>query len=67
MTDARKSEEAVKKIQEIQKTKANYQSNIARIEHEKGDRIRYFDQQIRNEQDRIKQCDRQIEDLKRQI
>jgi len=67
MNDPKKSAEAVKKIQEIQKTIASHQATIARIEHEKGDRIRYYDQQIRSEQDRIKPYERQIEDLKRQI
>ncbi len=67
MIDARKSAEAVKKIQEIQHTIANRQSNISRIEREKNDRIRYFDQQIKQEQDELKRLGRQIEDLKRQI
>jgi phage host-nuclease inhibitor protein Gam len=78
MNDPKKSAEAVKKIQEIQKTIASHQTTIARIEHEKGDRIkqienekggiiRNFDQQIKNEQDRIKQYALQIEVLKHQI
>ena len=67
LIDAKKSADAVRKIQEIQRTIASHQSNIARIERDKGDRIKYFDQQIKHEQDEIKRIGKQIEDLKRQI
>ncbi len=67
MADPRKSAEAVRRIQEMQRSIATHQTNVDRIEREKADRVRYWDQQIRNEQDRIKQYTRQIDDLKRQI
>jgi hypothetical protein len=67
MVDPKKSAEAVKKIQEIQHTIANHQSNIAKIERDKNDRNKYFDQQIRHEQDEIKRHTKAIDDLKRQI
>jgi chromosome segregation ATPase len=62
MNDPKKSAEALRKIQEIKQTIASHQATIARIEHEKSDRIRYHDQQIRTEQDRIKQMEHEKED-----
>jgi uncharacterized coiled-coil protein SlyX len=67
MVDPKKSAEAAKKIQEINRTITNHQSNISRIEREKSDRIRYFDQQIKHEQDEIKRHTRTIDELKRLI
>ena len=67
MVDPKKSAEAAKKIQEINRTITNHQSNISRIEREKSDRIRYFDQQIKQEQDEIKRHTRTIDELKRLI
>jgi hypothetical protein len=67
MPDARKSAEAVKKIQDLQRTILNHQSNISRFERDKGERVRYFDQQIKREQDEIKRHNQQIAELKRQI
>lgn len=67
MFDAKKSAEALRRIQDIQRMIASRESNISRIEREKNERIRYFDQQIKNEQDQIKQYTRQIDELKRQI
>ena len=67
MVDAKKSAEALRRIQHIQRAIASHESNISRIEREKSERVRYYDQQINNEKDRIKQYARQIEDLKRQI
>lgn len=67
MVDAKKSAEALRRIQDIQRTIASHESNISRIEREKSERVRYYDQQINSEKDRIKQYARQIEDLKRQI
>ena len=67
MADVKKSAEALRKIQDIQRTIASHESNILRFEREKSERVRYYDQQIRSEQDRIKQYARQIDDLKRQI
>jgi hypothetical protein len=67
MVDPRKSAEAARKIQDTQHTILNHQANISKIERDKSDRNRYFDQQIKHEQDKIKQLSKQIEDLKRQI
>jgi hypothetical protein len=67
MADTKKSDEALRKIQEINRKVDGNQSNIVRIEREKSDRVRDFDQRIRREQDQIKQYSKQIDDLKRQI
>lgn len=67
MADAKKSAEAVRKIQEIQRTIENHQSKIARLERDKSERVKDFDQQIRREQDEIKRHTRLIDELKRQI
>lgn len=67
MADPKKSAEAARKIQEINRTIATHQSNITRIEREKSDKVRYFDQQIKREQDEIKRHSRTIDELKRQI
>jgi hypothetical protein len=67
MADTRKSDEALRRIQDIKRRVDGHQANITRIEREKADRIRDFDQRIRNEQEQIKQYTRQIDDLKRQI
>ncbi len=67
MPDARNSAEAAKKIQDLQRTILNHQGNIARLQREKGERVRYFDQQIKREQDEIKRHHQQIAELKRQI
>ena len=67
MVDPKKSAEAARKIQEINRTITTHQSNISRIEREKSDKVRYFDQQIKREQDEIKRHSRTIDELKRQI
>ncbi|MGD0481949.1 MAG: hypothetical protein ABSA42_17390 [Terracidiphilus sp.] len=67
MVDARKSAEAARKIQEISRTISNHQSNISRLEREKSERVKYYDQQIMREQDEIKRHTRLIDELKRQI
>jgi hypothetical protein len=67
MIDPKKSAEAAKKIQDINRTITTHQSNITRIEREKSDKVRYFDQQIKREQDEIKRHSRTIDELKRQI
>lgn len=67
MADPKKSAEAARKIQEINRTITTHQSNISRIEREKSDKVRYFDQQIKREQDEIKRHSRTIDELKRQI
>ena len=67
MVDARKSAEAARKIQEISRTITNHQSNISRLEREKSEKVRYYDQQITREQDEIKRHTRLIDELKRQI
>ena len=43
------------------------QSRVTQLEREKNYKVRYFDQQIKSEQDQIKQFTRQIDDLKRHI
>jgi hypothetical protein len=65
--DVKKSDEALRKIQEIKRKVYSHRSNISRIEREKSDRLSDFDQRIRREQDQIKQYSKQIDDLKRQI
>jgi hypothetical protein len=67
MVDARKSAEAARKIQEISRTIQNHQSKISSIEREKVEKEKYYDQQIRYEQDEIKRHTRLIDELKRQI
>ncbi len=67
MVDARKSADAARKIQEINRTITNHQSNIMRFERERSDKVRYYDQQIKRELDEIKRHTRLIDELKRQI
>jgi hypothetical protein len=45
MIDPRKAAEATRQIQEQQRRISTNQANIARIEREKSERMRYFDQQ----------------------
>jgi len=66
-TDPKKSAEALRKIQEIQRKIANHDANIKRTEQEKIQRVRTYDQQIQREQDEIKRYSREIDTLKRQI
>jgi hypothetical protein len=67
MVDPKKSAEAARKIQEINRTIQTHQSNILRIEREKSEKVKYCDQQIKREQDEIKRHSREIDELKRQI
>jgi flagellar biosynthesis chaperone FliJ len=67
MADTKKSDEALRKIQEIRQNMKSHESRVAQLEREKSDRVRSIDQQIKNEQDLINQFNRQINDLKRQI
>jgi flagellar biosynthesis chaperone FliJ len=67
MIDTKKSEEAAKKIAEIKHKIANHESNIVRIEHEKSDKIRSLDQQIKRERDEITQLTKQVDELKRKL
>lgn len=67
MIDPKKSAEAARKIQEINRTIETHQANISRIEREKSDRVRYFDQQIKHELDEIRRHSRTIDELKRLI
>ena len=67
MPDTKKSDEALKKIQDIKQRMKSHESRIVQLEREKSDRVRNFDQQIKSEQDQIRQFNRQIDDLKRQI
>ena len=45
----------------------SHESRVAQLEREKSDRVKSYDQQIKNEQDLINQFNRQINDLKRYI
>lgn len=67
MVDPKKSAEAARKIQEINRTIQNHQTRISSIERDKVEKIRYCDQQIKHEQDEIKRHTRLIDELKRQI
>jgi hypothetical protein len=67
MVDPKKSAEAARRIQEINRTIQNHQSRISSIERERAEKVKYYDQQIRHEQDEIKRHTRQIDELKRQI
>lgn len=67
MIDPKKSAEAARRIQETNRTIQNHQTRISSIEREKADKVRYYDQQIRHEQDEIKRHTRLIDELKRQI
>ena len=67
MNDPKRSAEATKRILELQKVISTHQSNIANLNRQKSEKIRYFDQQIKNEEDRVKQHNNQIVILKRQI
>jgi hypothetical protein len=67
MTDPKKSAEAARRIQETNRTIQNHQSKISSLEREKGEKVKYYDQQIRREQDEIKRHLRTIDELKRQI
>ena len=67
MNDPKRSAEATKRILELQTVISTHQSNIANLNRQKSEKIRYFDQQIKNEEDRVKQHNNQIVILKRQI
>ncbi len=67
MVDPKKSAEAARKIQDINRTIQNHRTRISGIEREKADKVKYYDQQIRHEQDEIKRHTRLIDELKRQI
>jgi flagellar biosynthesis chaperone FliJ len=67
MADTKKSDEALRKIQEIRQNMKSHESRVTQLEREKSERLRSYDQQIKNEQDQINQFNRQINDLKRQI
>ena len=67
MVDTKKSAEAAKRIQEINKTIQSHQSRISSIEQEKAYKVKYYDQQIKHEQDEIKRHTKLIDELKRQI
>jgi len=45
----------------------NHQSKISSIEREKVEKEKYYDQQIRHEQDEIRRHTKLIDELKRQI
>ena len=67
MTDPKKTAEIARKIQDISRAVANHESTISRLEHEKNDKARFYDQQIGRERDEISRLNRQIADLKRQL
>jgi predicted nucleic acid-binding Zn-ribbon protein len=67
MIDTKKSEEAARKIADLKRVILGYESNIARFEQEKNNKIRSLDQQIKSERDKITQLNRQVDDLKRQL
>jgi chromosome segregation ATPase len=67
MADAKRSDEALKKIQDIKLRIKGHESKISQIEAEKRDRVKSLDQRIKQEQDQIRQYSSQIEILKRQI
>lgn len=67
MADTRKSDEALRKIQEIKQRMKSHETRVSQLEHERSDKIKYFDQQIKSEQDQLRQFTKQIDDLKRQI
>ena len=67
MVDPKKSAEAAKRNQEINKTIQSHQSRVSAIEQEKAYKVKYYDQQIRHEEDEIKRHIKLIEELKRQI
>jgi hypothetical protein len=67
MVDPKKSAEAAKRIQEINRTIQTHQTRISSIEYEKANKVRYYDQQIKHEQDEIRRHSKLIDDLKRQI
>jgi hypothetical protein len=58
--DPRRAAEAARRIQDLSRSIQTHQSNIARIERDKG-------QQIQREQSEIDRLTRQIADLKRQL
>lgn len=67
MTDPKKAAEIARKIQDISRSMKSHESNIERIEREKNDKVKYYDQQIKREQDELKKLSKQIDDLKRQL
>jgi hypothetical protein len=67
MVDTKKSEETLKKIQDLMNKIKTHESRKTQLEYDKNIKNRYFDQQIKFEQDQIKQHSSQIEILKKQI
>ena len=65
MIDSKKSAEIAKRIQDISRSVKTHETNIERYEREKNDKLRYYDQQIKREQDEIKKLGKQVDDLKR--
>ena len=65
MIDSKKSAEIAKRIQDISRSVKTHETNIERYELEKNDKLRYYDQQIKREQDEIKKLGKQVDDLKR--
>jgi flagellar biosynthesis chaperone FliJ len=65
--DPKKSAEAARRIQEINRTIQTHQTRISSLEREKSERVRNYDQQIKHELDEIKRHARLIDELKRQV
>lgn len=67
MNDPRKTEELSRRIQDITRQVQTHEANVSRLEREKTDKERYYDQQITREREEMKRLDREVDDLKRQL
>ncbi len=67
MNDPKKTAELSKKIRDTARSIQSHETNISRLEREKNEKARYYDQQINRERDEIKRLNRQVDDLKRQL
>ncbi len=65
MSDPKKEAEIARKVQEISRSISTHESQLSRLEREKNDRVRDYDQKINRERDEIKKLNKQIADLKR--
>lgn len=62
MADPKKTAEIAKKIQDIFKTVSNHESNISKVEREKNDKVKYYDQQIKQKKDELNRIEREKND-----
>lgn len=67
MNDPKKIEEISRKIQDISRQIQNHKSTVDRVEREKTEKARYYDQQIKREQDEINRLGREIDNPKGQL